>query len=239
MAQLHKNLPPEINSKWLALRQKHQEDSSDFQRAVTKSKAEFDARVELARKKLLQKHMSEESEFWNNHGRGPAVAKDPASASKSAKLQTPATAKKNIAASRTATIPVPKAANFRPPTSSTQRHLPTTPLKASQSVNAARTPQAPTKSRLRPAQKQRLHEVVDLCSSDDEDNLPFAETPIVPKYVAQSPVRDRSAIQGLAHQEPKLSEQVQSDATYPVLGATIELFGGNMAKNSVGQHFDS
>jgi hypothetical protein len=221
MAQPPKYVPPEINSKWLALRQKHQEDSNDFQRAVTKSRVDFDSR-------------GEESEFWSNHEREPAIAKDATPAMDSARLQAPATTKNNITVSRTTAIPLHRISTSPPSTPRMQQLLPTTPLKASQLVDGARAPSAPTKSRSRPAQKQGIHAVIDLCNSDDDDDIPPAKASIVQKHVAQPPIRHEPAIRGIAHQEFQSSEPMQSNATYSVPEATLELFGGNTTKRSVG-----
>jgi hypothetical protein len=192
MAQPPGNVSPELNAKWLALRQKHQEDSNDFQHAVAKRKSDFDNRVELARKKLLEKHICEESDFWSNHARASVTAQTATLATTSARILTSGNARGNTKASRAFTL---RAATLR------MQHYPTPPSRASQSAKSPQVSQTLTKTRPPPLQRTTIHEVIDLCDSDGDDISPVKKAPVVRKPVAQV----------LAHQQPVVQEPATQD----------------------------
>jgi hypothetical protein len=215
MAQPPGNVSPELNAKWLALRQKHQEDSNDFQHAVAKNKSDFDNRVELARKKLLEKHIREESEFWSNHARASVTAQTATLATNSARILTSGNARGNTKASRASTL---RAATLK------MQHYPTTPSRASQSAKSPRPP---------PLQRTTIHEVIDLCDSDGDDISSVKKAPVMRKPVAQVLAHQQSVVQEPATPGHELLKQVQNSALSSIPEANIEFFGGNVINRAV------
>jgi hypothetical protein len=230
-----KDVTPDVNSKWLALRQKHQEDTDEFQRDVTRRRAEFESRIVLSRKRLLQKHIGEEAEFWGGHGRGPSVAKSATPARNTVRFQTPTSAQVYSTTSEKTATPVPPC----PTPKKTQQLPPVTPRKAPQPTKANQAPPAPTKSRPLASQKQGVREVIDLCDSDDDD-LPVAKkTPVLRKPMAQSSGRQRPIVHEPEHQDSEMSEATFEDIRSTIPQATLELFGDRMTKHLVNLLFQS
>lgn len=197
------DIPPELSADWLALRQEHQKESADFQHYVGKEKAEFDRRAEVARQRLLAKHIGEEQQFWSRHGQTPNSTKDSATTNR---MKTPRTA----TPAKSAATPLAKAAG---PKAQKQTGL----SKASQPTKPAPAPAAPIsakpKPKARPAQKRGIPEVIDLCSSDEED-----EQPVGGATFGQT------------------GDAVQTIPTFSIPSASIELFGGKSRKYQVHQH---
>jgi hypothetical protein len=232
MAQPPKNITPDVEAKWLALRQQHQEDSNKFQREVTRNRAEFEGRVEKRRKELLDKHINQEREFWSKHGKGSGVNKGATSASKTARTQTPAGARGSTAAPRKSSAPAVRSSSSRPAVPRFELDLHTTPSKASQSVRSPQVPSAPTKSTRRPLQKSGKPEVIDLCSDEDEKEPP-KKTPVVQQPVAPNPVQQQAIVQGAGDQEPGTPYQVHNNTSLAIPEATLELFGNSASNCSV------
>jgi hypothetical protein len=224
MAQPPGNVSPELNAKWLALRQRHQEDSNDFQHAVAKSKSDFDNRVELASKKLLEKHIREESEFWNNHARASVAAQTATLATNSARILTSGNARENTKASRASTL---RAATLR------MQHYPTTPSRVFQSAKSPQVSQTLTKTRPPLLQRTTIDEVIDLCDSDGDDISPVKKAPVVRKPVAQVLAHQQPVVQEPATPGHESFKQVQNSALSSIPEANIEFVGGNVINRAV------
>jgi hypothetical protein len=165
MAQPSQNTSPELQARWLGLRQQHEKQSVNFQAQVAKDTAGFDDavaakratfegnvktqrghlqdRIEHARKELLDAQIRAEQAFWSKHTQAPRAA--------------------NVAA------PNPKMR-----TAATSRPM--------SSVPAAR--QAPAqrssgKAAPRPTQKNTVSEFIDLCSDEEE------KAPLPPRHAPQ------------------------------------------------------
>jgi hypothetical protein len=223
------DVTPEVNSEWLALCQKHREDTDEFQCAITRRRAEFESRIDLSRKKLLQQHIGEEAEFWGAHGRGPCVAKSATSPWNIARSKTSITAQANATASENTPTPAPP--HLTP--KKTQQAPPATPRKVPQPAKATKVPPAPTKARPRASQKQGVREVIDLCDSDDDDLSIAKKTPVIQRPVAQSPARQRPVIDEFNQQDSDTSKTASKSIRPAIPPATLELFGDKMTKHLV------
>jgi hypothetical protein len=229
MAPPPRNIPAEVEAKWLALRQKHQDESNNFQRLVAKNRAEFEDRAEKARKALLAKHLDEERGFWSNNDQD---LKDATSTIKSAQVQTPGRPNSSAATSRIAPPPtktsVSSSASPRRPA-----RLPVTPPpRASSLVKLSQAPPRPTKPNPRRTQNKGVSEVINLCSDDEEDSTPTKKTPVVRKATANDTVRQQSIVAKPIAQEFILSDQVYN--TNPIVPeATLQFFDGTSANYSV------
>jgi hypothetical protein len=223
------DITPEVNSEWLALRQKHREDTDEFQRAITRRRAEFESRIDLSRKKLLQQYIGEEAEFWGAHGRGPCVAKSATSPWNIARSKTSITVQANATALENTPTPAPL--HLIP--KKTQQAPPATPRKAPQPAKATKVPPAPTKAQPRASQKQVVREVIDLCDSDDDDLSIAKKMPVIRKPIAQSPTHQRSMIDEVDQQDSDTSETASKSIRPTIPQATLELFGDKMTKHLV------
>jgi hypothetical protein len=208
------NIPAELNDEWLALRQKHQDESTDFQRVIVKKRAEFESRAEKARKALLAQHIKEEREFWS---RIDGAHKGPPSATKTGQVQTSGTAKSNAAMSRTLAAP------SRTPGS-------VTPLRALQA-----SPHS-TRSNPRRTQNKGVSVVINLCSDDEEDPTPTKRTATLHKAATTDTVCQQAIVQESVPQVSASSDQVRK-STSIVPEATIQFFGGNPVNYPVSAYY--
>jgi hypothetical protein len=230
MTQLPKNNTPDVEAKWLALRQKHLEDSNKFQRDAVRKRTEFESRVEKGRKALLDKHMNEESEFWSKHGKASGAAKG---APKSARTQPPVSARASAIVPRKYPTPAADNSSSRPAVPRYEAGPPTTPSQASQSAKSPQVPTTPKEQPRRRLQKSGKSEVIDLCSSDDEKEPPTKKTPVIPKTVAPCPVQEQPIVQEADAQEIVSPRQVHISTGFVIPEATLELFGRSAAHCTV------
>jgi hypothetical protein len=230
MTQPPKNIPPDVEAKWLELRQKHLEDSNRFQRDAARKRAEFESRVEKGRKGILEKHMKEESEFWSKHTKASGAARG---ATKSVRTQPPVSARASTVASRKPPTPAAGSLSSRPAVPRLEVDPPATPSRALQTAKLLQVPTAPKEQPRRPPQKSGKSEVIDLCSSDDEQQALSKKTPVPPKAVAPCPVQQPSIAQETVAQEPVSPEQVHSSTGFAIPEATLELFGRSAPHRTV------
>lgn len=91
MAGRPRNVPQEVDARWVKYLMKHQAEIADFQGHVAKKRAELDDRVnkartefdehlEQARRHLLARHLEEERVFWSKNGPGSRISVTPAPA---------------------------------------------------------------------------------------------------------------------------------------------------------------
>jgi hypothetical protein len=236
MAPPAKDIAPDVNAKWLALRQKHQEDSNKFQREIAKNRAEFDARVEKARVALLEKHMSEERKFWGKNGNGSGAAKCAPSALKAARTPTRASTRTSTAAPKESSKPAARTSPSRPAVPRFEVDTPATPSKASQTVKSSKPPPTPTKPTRRPQQKGGKPVIIDLCGdSDDEKPLPSKKTSTAPKTAAPSAAQQKplEVIQDSAMEGQVSPEQSHSRMSSVMPETMLELFGSGASTRSV------
>jgi hypothetical protein len=215
------DIPPELSTEWLALRQKHQKESTDFQHYVGNEKVEFDRKAEVARQRLLAKHIGEEQQFWSKHGQTSHIAKDPANTSR---MKAPRTA----TPAKSAATPLAKASVPGSATSKVQKQAGLS--KVSQQVRKTFKQAVFAKKRpgACPAQKKGVPEVIDLCSSDDEDDQPVVQKDVVAQKPAQA-----------YYTSSKAGEQAHPQPTFSIPSASIELFGSSSKKYQVDQFLPS
>lgn len=226
MNQTPKNVPPEVNAKWLALRRKHQKDTSDFQDRVTKDRAEFESRVERARKGLLAKHMSEERDFWSKVGQ---VSKSTASANKTATKQPTPTSRGASAGSGQQIATPGRTAASRIATPNEHPR----PADVPQGAKPSQAPAAVPKPKKQRIQKNGPPEVIDLISDDEETQLPTKKSPATIANVAEDTTRKHQIIQECDRQDSTSPENALHRPPFAVPGATLELFGSPSMKNTV------
>jgi hypothetical protein len=232
MAPPPKDIPPELNAKWLALRKKHQEGSTKFQRELAHNRAEFEARVEKARKALLDKHINEEREFWSKNGKVSAAAKSATPAPKSARSQTAASARASTVAPKKPSTPAARSSSSRPAVPRFEVDTPVTPSKATPPVKSVQAPSAPTKPSRRPLQKSKPV-FIDLCGdSDDDKPPPTQKTSVAQKTTASSPVQRQPTVQEPIAEEPVSPQQAHCSRSSAIPEATLELFGGGASNRS-------
>jgi hypothetical protein len=220
MAYPPKAIPPELNSEWLALRQKHQDDSDNFQRMVNKNRAEFVARVDAARKKLLATHISEEKGFWSQHGQAVGTPKKATSTASTARMQISSSARSSVTPSSKTATPTAKIPAPRPALPRMQ-----TPSEASQQPKGPQVPPAPKKPQRAPVQQQDRHEVIDLCSDDDEDFPVLYDEP-AKKPEPPPPARKKPIVEYAVEQDSMDIDETSNDMSFSIPEASIELFGG-------------
>lgn len=235
MAHPPKNILPKLNSKWLALRQQHQNESENFQRMVTKNRAEFEARVDAARKKLLAQHIGEESEFWSQHGQAAAPAKTAAPTVQSAQTQPQGGVRGSMAASSKKATPIAKTPVPQPATPRMQLQPPVTPSRAPQQPKMQQVPPAPRKPQRQPVQQPGRCEVVDLCSDDDED-ISASQNKPAKKPDPLPPVRQQPVAQEPAAQDSMDIDGASNSTAFSIPEASIELFGGAKHLVSLDNH---
>lgn len=207
-----KHIPPEVREKWLALRQKHQQDTSEFQARVAKDRAEFEFRVETARKGLLARHMDEESDFWRKIDH----------ASKNTRKQPPPKAK---------TPATPTSA--RPATPSDRPRLSNTPAKAPQGRKSSQVPPAATQSKQQRPKKHGPPEVIDLISDDEDRCAPGKRTQATTANAATATASKQPLVQEIDTQGSSSPDTTPKKPSFTIPGATLELFGGPAVKNAV------
>ncbi|KAH4223435.1 hypothetical protein HBH69_142120 [Parastagonospora nodorum] len=218
------DVSPEVNPKWLELRQKHQNESNTFQAMVNRNREEFEARVDRQRKDLLALHSKEESEFWSKNTQTGAVRAG--TKAKFARTQTP---RGSVAPSKKIAPPA-----SRPATPRMSVQPPVTPARPTQHPRYADVPPAPK----RPTQRAGLNrnsgqpEVIDLCSDDDDDPNVTKKQPIVQKKTAQKPAAKPSNARNATIEDAMAIDggQVQSSDPFSIPEATLELFGGSSSK---------
>ncbi|KAH3940911.1 hypothetical protein HBH98_078240 [Parastagonospora nodorum] len=218
------DVSPEVNPKWLELRQKHQNESNTFQAMVNRNREEFEARVDRQRKDLLALHSKEESEFWSKNTQTGAVRAG--TKAKFARTQTPIG---SVAPSKKIAPPA-----SRPATPRMSVRPPVTPARPTQHPRYADVPPAPK----RPTQRAGLNrnsgqpEVIDLCSDDDDDPNVTKKQPIVQKKTAQKPAAKPSNARNATIEDAMAIDggQVQSSDPFSIPEATLELFGGSSSK---------
>jgi hypothetical protein len=208
MASPSKNMPADINAEWLALRQKHQDESNNFQRAVARGKAEFDDRAERARKNLLAKHLQEERDFWS---RNDEARKGASSTAKAGQAQTLGSTKSN---GKTAVTPARTS-------SSAGSSLPPPHLAKATNVNPRRT------------QSKLVSEVINLCSDDEEDSPPTKGLPTMRQAPMVNTMPQESIVKKPVAQKSAASEQMRKSSTSVIPEATMQFFGDRTANCSV------
>jgi hypothetical protein len=214
-----KHIPPEVREKWLALRQKHQQDTSEFQAQVAKDRAEFESRVERARKGLLARHIDEESDFWSLAGQ---ATKSTVSGTKSNRKQPPHKAK--TPATPTST---------RPATPGDRPRLFNTPAKASQGPKSSQVPSAATQSRQQFPKRNGAPEVIDLISDDEDGCKPGKKTQATTADVTTATASKQLLVQEIDTQGSSSPDPTSNKPSFAIPGATLELFGGSAMENAV------
>jgi hypothetical protein len=220
MAAPPRNIPPEINAEWLALRQKHQDESSNFQRAVVRNKAELENRAETARKALLAKHLREEHDFWS---RNAEARKSASSTAKAGQAQISGPTKSN---GKTAATPA-RSAPVR---------LSVTPPRTSSSVGSSRPPPRPMKPNPRQTQNKGVSEVINLCSDDEEDSPPTKAMPTMRQAMATNTMPQQAIVKEPVAQKSAAYDQVRKSASV-IPEATMQFFGDSPANSSVSNGF--
>jgi hypothetical protein len=204
MASPSKNMPADINAEWLALRQKHQDESNNFQRAVARGRAEFDDRAERARKNLLAKHLQEERNFWNKNDE---ARKGASSTAKAGQAQTLGLTKSNgKTPARTS--------------SSAGSSLPPPRLTKATNPDPRRT------------QSKLVSEVINLCSDDEEDSPPTKGLPAMRQAPTINAMPQESIVKEPVAQKSAASEQMRKSASV-IPEATMQFFGDRTANCSV------
>jgi hypothetical protein len=236
MAPPSTDVAPDVNAKWIALRQKHQEDSKKFHQEVVKNREEFEARVKKAHVALLNKHMTEEREFWAKNANGSRVAKSATPISKAARTQTPASARASTVATKKPSTPAASVPSSRVAVPRFEVDSPVTPSKASQTVKSSKPSPTPTKPTRRPPQKGGKPLIIDLCGdSDDEKPSPSKKTPAAPNTTSPSPVQQEpfEVVQDFILEDRMSPGQGHSRMGSAMPEATLELFGGGASTRSV------
>ncbi|KAF1919476.1 hypothetical protein BDU57DRAFT_527483 [Ampelomyces quisqualis] len=228
-----KHIPPEVHAKWLALRQKHEEDSTDFQCQVKKNRAEFESRVEKARKALLERHINEERDFWSKAGQVP---KNTASATKTNPKQPRVTAKSTAKSSRQTTTAAKTPAS-RPATPNDRARPSNAPAKASQGPKSSQVlPTAPKRRKQQP-KKNGVLEVIDLISDDEESPTPAKKTRATSVSVATGNAHKQPIVHESDSQEFASHNRAPKKPSFAIPGATLELFGSPSTKHMHGVQY--
>jgi hypothetical protein len=223
MSQPPKNIPHEVNIKWLALRRKHQKDTADFQDRVTKDRAEFESRVERAKNGLLAKHINEERDFWSKAGQ---VSNSTSSANKT----TPKPTGKSAAAGSGRQTATPgRTVESRIATAIEHPR----PANAPQGAKPSQAPAAAPKPKKQRVQKKGPPEVIDLVSDDEEVHTPASKTPATTANVAPGTTRERPILQEYARQDSASPENSPNKPSFAIPSATLELFGSPSIKKVV------
>lgn len=218
---------PEVNPKWLELRQKHQNQSTTFQAMINRNREEFEARVDRQRKDLLAQHSKEERDFWSKNARSGAVRAE--TKAKFARTQTP---RGSVAPSKKAAPPV-----SRPATPRMSVQPPVTPARPTQHPRYADVPPAPKRPTQRPISRRSSGqpEVIDLCSDDDDDPYVTKEQPVVQKKTAQEPAFQPPKPRNATVEDAMDIDEAQMQPSDPfsMPEATLELFGSSSSKTFV------
>jgi hypothetical protein len=219
MASPSKNIPADINAEWLALRQKHQVESSNFQHAVARRKADLDDHAERARKVLLAKHLQEERDFWS---RNDEARKGASSTAKAGQAQTLGSTKSNGKTAATPARRAPVRFSMTPPRTSSLAgsSLPPPRLTKATNPNPRRT------------QNQGVSEVINLCSDDEEDSPPTKELPAMRQAPAINTMPQQYTVKQPVAQKSAASEQMRKSVSV-IPEATMQFFGDSPANCSV------
>ena len=227
MAPSTQDVSPEVNPRWLELRQKHQNESTTFQAMVKRNRDEFEARVDRQRIDLLAQHSKEERDFWSKNARSGAARAE--TKTKFARTQTP---RGSVAPSKKNASPV-----SRPATPRMSVQPPVTPARTAQHPRYADVPPAPKRPTQRPASHRSSgqHEVINLCSDDDEDPYVTQEQPVVRKKTTKKPaIQPRNARNATVEDAMDIDEaQTQPSDPSFIPEATLELFGDSSSTTFV------
>lgn len=224
MAHRPRSVPPAIDAKWAEMRRKHEEETDDFLRKVTKSRAELEDRADQARKHLLAKHLQAEQVFWSANGPGSRISMTPVPAARNGLVQTarrtqgtatPVPTKKSAPAKASTPVKAPvsvkKAASVKAAAHAKNRvpawnppapapalpRMEVRPIRETPSQTLAQESARSAKPPSWRVQKDGYNDVIVLSSDDEEDPVPGKTKPVAPKKtpVASTPVNMNKAQQ--------------------------------------------
>ncbi|KAH7392419.1 hypothetical protein DE146DRAFT_758141 [Phaeosphaeria sp. MPI-PUGE-AT-0046c] len=248
MAQRFRNVPPEIDAKWMEFRRKHEEETDNFQRNVAKNRAQFENRVDKAKQSLLVKHLEEERMFWSKNGPGSRISRTPAPAARNSQVQTtrkpqgtatpargipapskaptpskvPAPAKKPASAKPTAPAktPVP---TWTPGPAPALPRMAVLPARKTASQTHTQESARPSMPSPRVARKGGDNEVIVLSSDDEADPIPSKKKSAAPTKIStvSKPVDTNTAQPPKPTQESIVQEYASPESVINKFSSTL------------------